>query len=398
VSSIPPTDVASKLFVEGKVCILKMNPVNEYLGPIFEEIFAYAIRKGWVAIAYGGAEVGRYLVEHPGVDEIHITGSDKTHDAMVWGPPGPEREARRARNEPLLTKEITSELGNVSPVIIVPGPYSDAEIGFQASNIAGAVVNNGSFNCNAAKLLVSPKGWTQRESFVGGIERELAEAPVRRAYYPGAEGRWKSFVDGRANVRQIGHAGPGELPWTVIRDVDPTKKDDPIFRDEPFCAVLSETAIGSDDPEQFLAEAVRFVNEQVWGTLNATLIVHPSTLAHHHAAVEKALEDLRYGAVGVNLWPATIFALGTTPWGGYPGSPLSDIQSGRGFVHNSFMIDDVEKCVARAPVMLRPVVDPKPLWFPGHRTAHQVGRRLVALERDGSWLRLPAVAAAAMRG
>jgi aldehyde dehydrogenase (NAD(P)+) len=396
VSSIPPTDVASKLFVEGKVCILKMNPVNAYVGPLFEQMFAQCIERGYVAITYGGPEEGKYLVQHADVDEIHITGSDKTHDAMVWGPPGPERAERIARNDPLLKKEISSELGNVSPVIVVPGPYSDKELEFQAANIAGAITNNGSFNCNAAKLMVSPKGWSTRESLLNRIEGQLSQAPLRKAYYPGADQRYASFVEGRSNVHKIGNAGPGELPWTVIRDVDSSKTDDRIFRDEPFCSILSETAVGSDDPIRFLEEAVKFVNEKVWGTLNATLIVHPTTLAdpRANAAVEKAIDDLRYGAIGVNLWPATIFAIGTTPWGGYPGAPLNDIQSGRGFVHNSFMLEDIEKCVARQPI----TAFPKPLWFPGHKTAHEVGRRLVELERTGSWLKLPAVAMAAMRG
>ena len=40
VSSIPATDTISKVFQEGQVVLLKMNPVNEYLGPIFERLFA----------------------------------------------------------------------------------------------------------------------------------------------------------------------------------------------------------------------------------------------------------------------------------------------------------------------------------------------------------------------
>ncbi|MFV1999255.1 MAG: aldehyde dehydrogenase, partial [Acidimicrobiia bacterium] len=36
VASIPPLDVVNKLFNEGQVALLKMNPVNEYLGEIFE--------------------------------------------------------------------------------------------------------------------------------------------------------------------------------------------------------------------------------------------------------------------------------------------------------------------------------------------------------------------------
>ncbi|MBS2030354.1 MAG: aldehyde dehydrogenase [Deltaproteobacteria bacterium] len=396
VSSIPPTDLASKLFLEGKVCILKMNPVNAYVGPLLERAFKTLIDKGYLAVCYGGAEVGKYLVEHAAVDEIHITGSDKTHDAMVWGPPGPDRAQRMARNEPLLKKEITSELGNVSPVIVVPGPYSKAELDFQAANIAGAVTNNGSFNCNAAKLLVQPKGWSERQPLMAGIEQSLRGAPLRKAYYPGAADRWAHFTEGREKLVKIGEPKEGELPWTLIPDVDASKADDVIFREEPFCSILSETAIGSDDPVTFLQEAVNFVNQRVWGTLNATIIIHPRTLKNPavQAALDQALEDLRYGAIGVNLWPASIFALGSAPWGGAPGSPLTDIQSGRGWVHNSFMIEDIEKCVARAPI----TQFPKPLWFPGHKTANEVGKRLVQLERNGSWLKLPGVALNAMRG
>jgi len=40
VSSIPAMDVASKLFVDGFVCVLKMNPVNEWVGPFVEQALA----------------------------------------------------------------------------------------------------------------------------------------------------------------------------------------------------------------------------------------------------------------------------------------------------------------------------------------------------------------------
>ncbi len=36
-------------------------------------------------IVEGGAAAGRYLTGHPRVDEVHITGSDKTYDAVVFG-------------------------------------------------------------------------------------------------------------------------------------------------------------------------------------------------------------------------------------------------------------------------------------------------------------------------
>ena len=44
IAAIAPMDVITKMFNEGKVVVLKMNPVNAYLGPYIEEAFAEAIR------------------------------------------------------------------------------------------------------------------------------------------------------------------------------------------------------------------------------------------------------------------------------------------------------------------------------------------------------------------
>ena len=212
VASIPPMDVLYKMFVEGRVCILKMNPVNEYLGPFIERAFKPLVDKGYLAIAYGGADVGSYLCHHDSVDDIHITGSDKTHDAIVWGPPGEEREERKRNDKPLLSKPISSELGNISPVIVVPGPYNDAELDSMAFNIAGMVTNNASFNCNAAKMLVLPKGWEHNERLVDRIGKAMALVPPRKAYYPGAQKRYDFLTENRDGLVKIGDPGKGAAP------------------------------------------------------------------------------------------------------------------------------------------------------------------------------------------
>src|SRR5690606_37390639 len=107
VSSIAAADVFARLFQERKAVLLKMNPVNEYLGPFFERAFRSLVDADYLAIAYGGAEVGGRLVEHPSIDEVHITGSIHAHQSIVWGPPGPQRDERMAANNPRLTKPIT---------------------------------------------------------------------------------------------------------------------------------------------------------------------------------------------------------------------------------------------------------------------------------------------------
>ncbi|MFP2929723.1 aldehyde dehydrogenase [Pyxidicoccus sp. 3LG] len=396
VNSIPPADCLYKLFVEGTTCVLKMNPVNAYLGPFLAHGLSVLIKHHFLAIVYGGTEEGAALVNHPEVDEVHVTGSDRTHDALVWGPPGPESEERRKRNEPLLKKPFSSELGNISPVVVVPGPYSDGELRFQADNIAGMVSNNASFNCNSAKLLVQPKEWARRSQVVDGVQASLGHAAVRRAYYPGAEQRWKQFTEGRAHLRLVGSAGAGELPFALIPDVDPAQAEDRVFRQEPWCTVLSETGLpGSDDPVAFLEKVVPFLNEKVWGTLNATLIVHPKSLKDPavNAAVERAIRELRYGTVAVNTWPAAGYALVSLPWGGHPTSSAQDIQSGLGWVHNTFMLEDIEKAVIRAPLTNMPA----PPWVPGHRGVRELARKLVQFELGPSWLKVPGIAAAALK-
>jgi hypothetical protein len=239
VASIAPQDVLTKMFNEGKACILKMHPVNGYLGPFLEEAFSEAIARNYLAIVYGGAEEGAYLAQHDAVDELHITGSDKTHDLIVWGAPGGERDERKRSGTPLLRKEITSELGNVSPVLVVPGPYSSREVAFQASTVAAAVAHNASFNCNAAKMLVLPRGWAAGATFLMEVERALRLAPVRQAYYPGASQRWHSLVDGRQDVRTLDAAPDGSLPWTIMRGLSASDEQEPAFSTEPFCSILS---------------------------------------------------------------------------------------------------------------------------------------------------------------
>jgi acyl-CoA reductase-like NAD-dependent aldehyde dehydrogenase len=395
INSIPATDVAFKLFNEGKACLLKVNPVNGYLGPVLEQAFAAAIQAGVLAVVQGGAAEGAYLAHHPAVGEVHVTGSERTHDAIVWGPPGPERAERQARGQPLLRKEITSELGNISPVLVVPGPWDAASLAAQAESVAGAVTHNASFNCNAAKLLVLPRGWPARDAFLAALTRALALAPARVPWYPGALDRYRGLTEGRdpEAVRRVG-GGEGALPWTLVCGLDPAAPD-PAFTTEPFCALLSETSVGSADPLEFLAEAVDFVNRKVWGTLAAHLVVHPRTLRDPRlgAAVEQAIRRLRYGTVAVDVWAGYGFAFGTTPWGAYPGSTPADVQSGRGFVHNTLMLEQIEKVVVRHPAR----TFPKPPYFPSHRTAHRLGPRMVELEAKG-WASLPGVVAAGVGG
>ncbi len=392
VASLGPRDVLSKLFVDGRVVVLKANPVNDYLIEFWERALAALIEPGYLRIVDGGAHVGAYLTAHPAIGDVHVTGSDKTHDAIVFGV-GDEGARRKAANDPVLDKPITCELGNVSPVVIVPGTWTAKELAYQARHVATMLANNAGFNCLSPRVLVTHEDWAQRDAFLDALEGVFAQLPARRAYYPGAFERRQAFLDAHPDAREIGASGGDVMPWTLIRNVDASRTDDVSLNVEPFCALLSETALAADSPATFLDRAVDFCNEVVWGSLSMTILVDPRTQRQPAvaAALERAVADLRYGSIGVNAWHALSFAFATTAWGAYPGHEATDIQSGRGFVGNTYLFARPQKSVVRGPF----VASPPPAWFATNPHAGVVMRRLLAFEADPSWWKVPGLVRAA---
>jgi acyl-CoA reductase-like NAD-dependent aldehyde dehydrogenase len=394
VSSIAPMDAFYKLFVENEVVVLKTNPVNAYLGVHWERALAPLIEAGYLAIVHGGGKEGAYLAEHPRIDTLHVTGSDKTYDAIVWGSSTEEQARRKAAHDPKNRRPFTAELGCVTPVLVVPGPWSAADMDYQARQVAGMVAHNASFNCTAAKVLVVAKGWLQREAFLRKVEAALASAPPRKAYYPGATDRWRSFLDRYPRARVLGGGERADVvPWTLIPDV-PAELGEYALSNEAFCGVLATVTLDASSTTEFLEKAVEFANERCWGTLSSTILVHPSTREEHPREVDRAVASLRYGAIGVNAWSSLAYALVSPTWGAFPGHPPEDIRSGSGVVHNSFLLDYPQKSVVFAPFRIRP----KPVWFADHRNLLRVGRKLAEMEARPSVARLAGVAVEGLKG
>jgi len=400
VNSIAPMDALDRLVAHGEVVLVKMNPVNDYLTDILTAVFEPFVAGGFLRVVSGGAEVGAYLTRHPEVDHVHITGSARTHDAIVFGP-GAEGRARRLRGEPLLEKPITSELGGVGPVIVVPGPWSDADLRFHAENVATMKLHNAGANCVAAQVLVLPAAWDRRDAFLDELRRVMASLPPRPAYYPGSAERQQRLVKGHPEAERFA----GDVPRTLIPGVDPDG-DDPCFTAEAFGPVLAETSLPGPDAASFLGNAVKFCNERLDGTLGATILVHPNTARSLGDRLDSALADLRYGSIGVNIWNAVAFLLAQASWGAFPGHSLEDIGSGIGVVHNTLLFDRPEKSVVRGPFRPFPrswahgdtSLLPKPPWFVTNRTADETLRRLTRFAIAPGWRHIPGIFASALRG
>lgn len=385
VSSIAATDALTKILIENQAVALKMNPVNEYVGPFFERAFQPLVDADVLRVAYGGIETGSHLIQHESTASVHITGSTASHDAIVWGTDG-EQHQRRQANQPLLQKSITSELGNVTPWAIVPANYSDKELRCQAETFAASITNNVSFNCIATKVILTCRSWPQREKFFGMLNEILAATPRRKAYYPGAAQRFERFSG-------ITPENPERLPYTVLRNIDPQESPH-LVQEESFTCVAGELAIDAESDVGFLRRATEIMNEGIWGTLGASLTIPKGFEQRFSEELDQALRELRFGTIALNQWSGISFALMSPPWGGHPSGTLQDVKSGIGFVHNTYLLDRPEKTVLRAPLVL----SPKPVWFSTHKHPQKVAWKLLDLCRQPSLKKLPPLLWAAITG
>ena len=375
-----------------------MNPVNECYGPVFEKILAPLIRDGYLRIVYGGAEVGEALVTDDLVEAIHVTGSERTYQAIVFGS-GAQGEQRRAKGTPRHTKPVRAELGGVGPTIIVPGPWTDGDIAYQAEHLATQKLHSSGHTCVASQVLILPAGWDRTEQFLEALRKALAASPERPAYYPGSAAKQAQFREQNPDAEAL--AGDR----TLLVGLDP-ETDHPAFREEFFGPIYVTTALPGSDAGEFLRNAVKFANDRLYGNLGANLVVHPETASRHREEIDAAVAELRYGCVGINAWSAVVFLASRGAWGAYPGNTPTDIQSGVGVVHNALLFDRPQKNVLSAPFRpfprsvrhLHTTMAVKPPWFLTNKTATTTARLFTEFAADPKPQRLPGLFAAALRG
>ncbi len=372
VTGLAVADVVSQIFEHGRVAFLKLHPLHEPLMPVFREALAPLLDAGLLAIVAGGPEVAAAALRSPRTTHVHLTGGQAAFDAIVWGG-ADRREGAAAR----LTKPITCELGGVTPWIVVPGRYTDAQLRYQADLVAGSILNNTSFNCIATKCVVTCRSWNQREPFLELVARRLASSPPRRAWYPGAAAAWEAVTESRPPAE-------GTLPWVLRTGVDPEREPRWLER-EWFVPVAVETPIEADDIEVFCTRAMAFVR-RLPGSLAASVTVPESLAPELRQRVERLVEHLEYGTVAVNTWSALAYAFASVPWGGFPGGTLAEPGSGIGFVHDPLMLPLVHNSVIRAPLL----VPQTPPWLPWHPHGAALARGVVdvyaAIARGGSGL------------
>ena len=398
--SIAPLDVLYQLYAENRVVVLKLNPTTDPLLGVLRAIFQPMIDRNLVRIVTGAGDVGSDLANHPGVGAVHMTGSEATHDAIVWGV-GPGAAAAKAAGTPKLNKPMTSELGGVSPIIVVPGEWSKGDLMFQAEHVATQRLHNSGHNCIAGQIVIVSADWTQKDRFLAELRQALRGAPGRPAWYPGCAARVQAARALHPAAEFVG----GTPERTLLTGLDPHDADETAFSTEYFGPVLGVAELPGTGAD-FLDAAVSTVNQRLRGTLGANIIVHPRTRRDLGNRLSRAVADLQYGTIGINAWTGVGYLTARATWGAFPGHTPDDVQSGIGVVHNALLLDDTERTVVTGP--FRPLprsilhgersISPKPPWFVTNRTAATTGRRLTGFAAHPRWTALPAIFTSALRG
>lgn len=364
-------DIFHVLIMHSRVVICKMNPVNEYMGPILAKALHPLIEAGFVDFVYGKSEQGKYLVDHHLVKNIHLTGASSTFDAIVW------RGNTKKEGDPPYTKEVGAELGCVTPYIVIPGEWNEDEIEYHALNIVSGLVNNAGHNCLAAEVIVTDRMWPQRKALLDAIRRNLDLTYCRTSYYPGSDEKYKKFDEefpdcenyGLEATVPVGGENGTHHPWKLKVGLTP---DTCRVSEENWCGVLQEVALDSHSMEDYFSRAEIFVNDKCWGTLSCTVLVQDVTINLYQNEWERFISNLKYGSICINAPGMIGFGLTKLTWGAW-GDDSEDkrksIGSGNTKVHNSGFFDNVQKSVLYSPCCFSPT----PYWFVSNKNCENIG-------------------------
>ena len=377
VSCIPLLDAIYHLVAKRSVVYIKLNPVNDYLLPVYEKVFKNFISLGYVVITKGSIDESKYMTNHNGIDHIHLTGSDETYEHIVYGKLLNDDEKKLKNIKKVNNKSFSSELGNVTPIIVHPGSWSNSELKFQARKIVTAKLNNGGFNCISAQIVILPEEWNQTDKLIKYIKMYMKKIDDRLSYYPNSlkvlNGLEKDKNYERLNDQTC--ATPH-----LSREIKAYSKFE---TSEIWGTSIYFKKISYEDELDYVNKAITYCNKTLWGNLGATVLIKKYNNKKIKPITNTYVDNLKYGTVAINEWSAIGFIIPTLPWGGYPGNRDNDIQSGQDFVHNSMFFESPLNGVVYSKFRMSNIIDP--LWFVTNKKGKKVFKNLTYFQIDKSF-------------
>eukprot|EP00980_Cylindrotheca_fusiformis_P002512 scaffold587_cov77-Cylindrotheca_fusiformis.AAC.2 len=346
-----PTDLLNELFINGRVCAYKPNPINEASVAVLEKILEPVISLGYVAFVPQSIYAAQILVKHQQVQEIVLTGSKVTHDKIKWGSTPEEQEQNQLNDAPINSTPITAELGAVTPWIVIPGPqWNEKSVDRHARALAFAKMSNNGHLCISPQVVVLPRNWKHRAYFWERTRYWLSKHPGSVPYYPGSAKTHQEFQQHpNAQVVDDKVVFPNQQRPIIISDMSLVEDKD-LFHKEAWCPVLMELPIDCDQaeaqPMTFLRLAIETTQSKLYGSLSIALLINNKTIQKNKEEFDDiVVNHLEYGIVGINVWPGYSFSMSQLRWGAFPGNPAS----GSGMLGNANLYRNTEKAILRAP-------------------------------------------------
>jgi len=155
-------DAIDCLIYKQRPVLIKHHPLRPYLMELYSMIFEPLIRRGYLRqILDENIQKTTEILSNLNVGHVHMTGSLVTDKAV--------REtlskSRPLMSEAKIADMVTSELGCVTPVIMMPAKYTEKELRHAVATILEMKMVNGGCNCLSANALVLSKQWEQKEEF-----------------------------------------------------------------------------------------------------------------------------------------------------------------------------------------------------------------------------------------
>jgi acyl-CoA reductase-like NAD-dependent aldehyde dehydrogenase len=305
----PVTLEAHKLapiLAAGNTAILKASEIAPLISLEYAEIVLKAgFPPGVVNVLAGAGEVGRWLVDHPGVDMISFTGGTKTGSAIA---------ATAGR----LLKPVILELGGKSPNIV----FADADLKKAIRGTGDGIFSGGGQSCIAGSRIFVQKPIFQE--FLSGLQEyakgyrmgapESAETDLGPlASFPHREHVERYVEIGRkegASVLAGGARPTGGIfdkgafyPATVLTEVDNSAR---VCREEIFGPVA--VVLPFDDEDDLLKQA----NDTDFGLASGIW-------TGNYQRAWRVARALRAGTVWINTYKQASIS---TPFGGFKQSGL----------------------------------------------------------------------------
>lgn len=282
-------------------CTVVVKPAAE--APVDGMLLAEALHdvgfpEGVVSVLPGGGDVGRALVDHPGVDMVSFTGS------LATG-----RQVGARCGEQL--KRVILELGGKSAAIVLP----DADASVVAAGMQFGMFGNSGQMCNAFTRLLVPA--SRHDEIVDAIVEMVNSLVVGDPFDMATNVGPLGSAQQRARVEEliasgvrdgarvvVGGGRPAHLPkgWyvepTVLTNVDNSLE---VAREEIFGPVLCVIPYeGGDD------EAIRIANDSPYG-------LHGAVFTPDDERAYRVARGVRTGTFSINGFVANP----GVPFGGF---------------------------------------------------------------------------------